>query len=252
MTYEKASIILGHMADTPTAANLMRKTLRRLCRYAVQIKMRSDNPFDATRPFKIKSKGHHPWTDAEVRQFENRHPLGTRPRLALALLLQTCQRRSDVVRMGRQHTRDGRIAVTQVKTGTQLLLPMLPELTAAIAAMPADNMTFLVTAYGRPFTAAGFGNWFRAQCDAAGLPHCSAHGLRKAAMRRMAEAGFTQQQIKAWSGHKSDAEVATYVRDASQIALADASAPMLGGVELANLGDRVANSADKSLITKAS
>ena len=39
--------------------------------------------------------------------------------------------------------------------------------------------TFLVTEYGKPFTPAGFGNWFRQRCDEAGLPQCSAHGLRK-------------------------------------------------------------------------
>ncbi len=123
--------------------------------------------------------------------------------------------------MGRQHVNDGKIAVTQVKTGTRLSLPMLPALIAAIEAVPADNMTYLVTAHEKPFTANGFGNWFRVQCDAAALPHCSAHGLRKAAMRQMAESGSTQQEIKAWSGHKGDAEVALYVRDADQARLAE-------------------------------
>lgn len=244
LTYEKASILLGKMADTPTAANLARKVLRRLVRHAVQLGMRRDNPFDATKPFRIKSTGYHTWTDEEVRQFEARHPLGTKPRLAMALLLQTAQRRSDAVRMGRQHVSDGRIGVTQVKTGTRLLLPMLPELVAAIDAMPADNMTFLVTAFGKPFTANGFGNWFRKQCDAAGLPHCSAHGLRKTALRRMAEAGFTQQQIKSWSGHRGDAEVALYVRDANQAGLAQGSARKL---KMANPTKKLAIISDKSL-----
>lgn len=234
LTYDKVTVLLGRMSHTPTAANLSRKTLRRIVRYAVQIGMRTDNPFDATKPFKIKSTGHHTWSDDEVRQFETRHPLGTKPRLALALLLQTAQRRSDVVRMGRQHVSRGKIAVRQVKTGTQLLLPMLPELIAAIDAMPTDNMIFLVTAYHKPFTANGFGNWFREQCDAAGLPNCSAHGLRKTAMTRMAVAGFTQQEIKAWSGHKADAEVALYTRDANQAGLAEGSANKLAPRQMAN------------------
>lgn len=244
LSFDKCSILLGKMSATPTAANLARKVLRRLVRYSVQIGMRRDNPFDATKPFKIKSTGFHTWTDDEVQQFEARHPLGTKPRLAMALLLQTAQRRSDAVRMGRQHVTAGKIAVIQQKTGTRLTLPMLPDLVAAIEAMPADNMTFLVTSFGKPFTPAGFGNWFRQQCNAAGLPHCSAHGLRKTALRRMAEAGFTQQEIKAWSGHRGDAEVALYTRDANQAGLAESAARKL---KLANLDTRLAKSSDKPL-----
>ena len=97
------------------------------------------------------------------------------------LLLLTGQRRGDVVRMGCQHVKDGWIRVCQEKTGTEIEIPMHPELARAIGALPKTNMTFLVTAYGAPHTPAGFGNWFREQCDHARLKHCSAHGLRKAA-----------------------------------------------------------------------
>jgi integrase len=55
-------------------------------------------------------------------------------------------------------------------------------------------MPFLVTAFGKPFTANGFGNWFRQRCDEAGLPHCSAHGLRKAAAARLAELGAGESE----------------------------------------------------------
>jgi integrase len=85
----------------------------------------------------------------------------------MALLLYTGQRRSDVVSMGRQHIRDGRIPVRQVKTGKRLSIPIHPTLAAILDAEPA-GMTFLVTAQGSAFSAAGFGNWFREVCDAAG------------------------------------------------------------------------------------
>jgi integrase len=92
-------------------------------------------------------------------------------------------------------------------------------------------MTFLLTEYGHPFSAAGFGNWFRTQCDLAGLPHCTAHGLRKAAARRMAEAGCTNQQIKSITGHKTDKEVARYTAAADQIRLSDQAIEALAGSE---------------------
>src|SRR5215470_14104626 len=54
----------------------------------------------------IKGDGFHTWTEDEIAQFESYHPIGSKPRLALALLLYTAQRRSDVVKMGRQHVRN--------------------------------------------------------------------------------------------------------------------------------------------------
>ena len=80
--------------------------------------------------------------------------------------------------------------------------------------------TFLVTEFGKPFTAAGFGNWFRQRCNEAGLPHCSAHGLRKAFLRRMAEAGCSEDYIASVSGHRDTREIRTYVQAANKARMA--------------------------------
>lgn len=239
--------ILGKKAATPNAANMLRKQLLRLMDFAVILKIRTDNPVRVTKPYKIKTDGFHTWTEDEIAQFEARHPLGTKARLALALMLWTGQRRSDAIRMGRQHVRKGRLAFRQQKTDTALSLPIPPPLSAAIDAMPADNLTYLVTAYGKPFTPAGFGNWFRDRCDEAGLPQCSAHGLRKAAARRLAEAGCSNQLIKAWTGHKGDSEVALYTRDADQMALSDQAGARLMASEMANRGDGLDNNSHSPL-----
>jgi hypothetical protein len=58
--------------------------------------------------------------------------------------------------------------------------PLLPVLKEIIAYSPCGALTFLQTECGKPFSAAGFGNWFRDRCDEAGLPMCTAHGLKKA------------------------------------------------------------------------
>jgi integrase/recombinase XerD len=84
-------------------------------------------------------------------------------------------------------------------------------------------MTFLVTEFGRPFTPAGFGNWFRDQCDRANLRHCSAHGLRKATAAALAEAGATAHEIAAVTGHMSLEEIERYTRAARRRKLADAA-----------------------------
>ena len=187
---------------------------------AIDIGMRRDNPAIGIRGFNKKTDGIHTWTEEEVDQFEAFHAIGTKARLALTLLLYTTQRRSDAVRMGWQHVGKDGLAVGQQKTRVRQVIPIHPVLQAVLAETPRDNMTFLVTAYGKPFTSNGFGNWFRDRCDEAGLPQCSAHGLRKAAARRLAEDGKSNQQIKAMTGHKTDAEVSRYTAAADQKRLA--------------------------------
>jgi integrase len=49
---------------------------------------------------------------------------------------------------------------------------------------------------------------------------CVPHGLRKAAARRLAEAGCTEKQIAAVTGHTTLKEVARYTRAANQERLA--------------------------------
>jgi integrase len=215
--------ILGAMADRPAAANNLRKVLRRLFGYAVKIGMRTDNPAIHTDAFRTSTEGFHTWTEEEIAQFEAKWPLGTKPRLALALMLYTGQRRSDAVRLGRQHIYKGRLRLRQAKTGEWLTIPVHSALQEAIDTMPSDDLTFLVTEFGKPFTAPGFGNWFRERCDQAGLPQCSAHGLRKAMSRRLAEIGVTNLQGRAVTGHRTDRMFAHYAERADQERLADAA-----------------------------
>jgi hypothetical protein len=91
----------------------------------------------------------------------------------------------DAHRFGPQHMKGERIQYTQAKGGKTLWLPAAPQLLAAIKAMPSIGFTtYLVTDFGKPFSKAGIGNKMREWCDEAGLPHCTTHGLRKAAARR--------------------------------------------------------------------
>jgi integrase len=210
-------------ADKPESANGLLKALRALMRRAVEIGLRADDPTRDIKSIRSHSDGYHSWTDDEITQFQARHPVGSRARLALSLLLYTGQRRSDVVRMGRQHIRDGFLHIRQLKTGAELSIPVHSILAEIISQTPINHLTFLMTQFGQPFTAAGFGNWFREQCNDAGLKHCSAHGLRKAAARRLAEAGCTAHEIAAITGHASLREVARYTKAADQKRLAAAA-----------------------------
>jgi integrase len=211
--------LMAARADKPEAANRLRKVLRAMMKHAVDTGLRADDPTRDVRAMRVKSDGYHSWTEGEIAQFEARHPVGSRARLALGLLL-LGQRRSDVIRMGYQHLRGDALYVRQEKTGAELLIPMPPELLATINGTVVGRMTFLLTDQGKPFTGTGFSNWFRVQCDMANLRHCSAHGLRKAAARRLAEAGCTVHQIAAITGHASLREISRYTKAADQQRLA--------------------------------
>ena len=76
--------------------------------------------------------------------------------------------------------------------------------------------TFLVTHFGKPYTAPGFGNWFREMCDVAGCIGVSAHGLRKACVRRVAEIGCSALQIAAITGLATLKEVSRYTSAADR------------------------------------
>ena len=131
--------------------------------------------------------------------------------------------------MGRQHVKDGWIKVMQEKTGKKIEIPILAELQRIIDASPTGDLTYLVTDYNKPFTPAGFGNRFRNWCDAAGLPQCSAHGLRKAAAAKLAELGCTAHEIMSITGHESLKEVERYTKSATQKRLAEGVRKKLEG-----------------------
>jgi integrase len=223
MEAKHVEALLAARATTPAAANKLRKLLALLMRVAILNGWRKDNPVSAVKGIKIKSKGHRTRTDDEITAFEARHPVGTEARLAFALLLCTGQRRSDVVRMGRSHVKDGIITIVQQKTAMEVSIPILPELQAVLDDLQSKKITptFLVTEYGKPRTPAGFTNWFRDRCVEAGLPKgLSPHGLRKAFCRVAAETGLTANQIMAISGHTTLAEVTRYTAAADRKKLA--------------------------------
>ena len=111
---------------------------------------------------------------------------------------------------------------------------IVSELRCVIDASSCGDLTFLVTEFGRPFTAAGFGNAFRRWCDQAGLKDCSAHGLRKAAAARLAELGATELEIGAVTGHRTSKEISRYTRAARQKILAERAMAKLSAGQTVN------------------
>jgi integrase len=158
---EHVQIMVTAKAAKPSAARNFLNTLRALMAFAIDDGVRGDDPTLGVKRVKIRTTGYPAWSEDNIAAFEAEHPVGSRARLALALLLYTGQRRGDVVRMGRQHIDGDMINVRQQKTGTVLAIPLQPSLRDVIDATPSDHLTFLTTSSGRPFTPGGFTNWFR-------------------------------------------------------------------------------------------
>jgi integrase len=210
----------------PGLANLTKSVLRRLFTYAIAIGQRRDNPFDAIPRYKVGT--HHTWSDAELDAYEQRWPLGTRERLAFDVLLYTAQRVGDAVRMQRSHIRNGVIAITQQKTGVEVFVPVHPALARSIKAGPAKGVYLIGDKSGRPILPSTLSDLIAAAVEIAGLPRgCVSHGLRKAALRRLAEHGASSKEMQAVSGHRSLREIERYTQAADQQRLARAAIGIL-------------------------
>jgi len=202
----------------------------------VEEELAPHDPTMGVRPIPLENKPHHTWTLAEVDEFERRHSIGTKARLAMALLLYTSWRREDAVRLGPQHivetkladgTAQKRITYRQAKNEDRnpvdMDIPLHPELEKIIDATPSGHLTFLVTEFNKPYSVNGFGNRFKDWCRQANLPHCSAHGLRSATAARLAELGASPHEIMSITGHQTLEEVDRYTRTARRQKLADSA-----------------------------
>jgi integrase len=205
----------------PSVKNDWLKAVRSLLSFGVPTMLR----IDPTAGIKIKlpkSKGHHNWTDDEIAQYRAYWPLGTQQRLVMEFALETASRRGEVVRLGPQHVRNGRIRIERTHGSEDVDIPMSPELQAACDAMPKAHLTYIVTAYGKPRSKQGLGLDFAEWATKAGLPRrCRLHGLKKAGMRRRAERDNTVHELMAFSGHKTLAMVKLYTDAADKKKLAD-------------------------------
>ena len=245
-------------ATTPEAANNLVKVLRQLFTWACSNEYRLAEKNPARDVAKLRSRnpdGIRAWTEADAARYETRHPIGTKARLAFDLLLYTGVRRSDVVRLGPQMEQwvtetlpDGtrvdvqKLVFTETKGASQIVkahqLPILPPLRHSIDATKdrLGHLVYLVTAYGKPHSVKGFGGWFKDRCRQAGIKDLSAHGLRKLAAQRCAEAGATEHQMMALFGWTRPQQARPYTSKANRARL-EASAAALLHVQNSNRGE---------------
>lgn len=230
----KAAIIKGRerRKATPAQARHFVRTMAGLFRWARDADLATVDPTEGVSVPSQSKEGHLTWTDEDCASFESRWPVGTRERVAYAVLLYTGLRRGDAVVFGRQHVKavtrnlaDGTTETFRVgtikteKTGEWVTFRISAELEEAIASGPIGDLAYIAGEKGRPMTKEAFGNWFRRACQAAGVPG-TAHGLRKALATRYADRGASESELDArfgWSGGKMAAH---YTRKANRKRLA--------------------------------
>lgn len=213
--------IRDEKADFPEAANGRLKALRQLFKWLVEDAEQVERNIPADVPYlKSQGEGFHPWTVQEVEQYLDFHGGTSNAGRALGVLLFTGAARCDAVQFGRQHVREGNLRFRREKTSVPIDIPVLAELQAIIDGTPAGQLHFIVTEFGRPFTANGFGNRMRKWCDAAGLHHCSAHGLRKAGATIAANNGASAHTLMSIFGWKTIKQAEHYTRSADRKRLA--------------------------------
>lgn len=238
------AIIRDQKPGRPSAANNRLKIISAMFEWAIQpeVAMATTNPVRGVKKLEESTDGHHTLTEQELAQFEDKHPLGSKARLAFAIFRYTGLRVCDAAVLGRQHLYSSRLSdgreelrfrITPKKTSKSSAvvvdMPVLAPLADAIAACPITNLTFLVTEYGKPFSEKGLGNKMRDWFDEAGLNHCSSHGIRKADATIAAENGATGHQLMGMMGWTTLKQAEIYTRKAERKRLASSGAPHLLG-----------------------
>jgi integrase len=220
----RATIIAGRdrRGSTPAQARHFLETMRSLFKWATEADLIKTNPtIGVEDPARPKTGGIPVWTEEQVEAYERRWPIGTRQRVWLDVLLYTGLRRGDAVRLGRQHVRNGvaTFKTEKSKSTIEVTLPILPVLAKTLKTGPCGELTFIVGANGKPLDKRSFGNQFRKACRAASVNR-SAHGLRKIAATRAANAGATVAQLEAIFGWKGGRMASLYTQAADRRRLA--------------------------------
>ncbi|PIT68172.1 tyrosine-type recombinase/integrase [Bartonella tribocorum] len=207
---------------TPAAARHFLTSLNGLFNWAVDNALLNRNPaFNIKAPKSLNSVGLAPWLEEDIDKYYKQWAIGTHERVWVDVLLYTGLRRGDAVRIGWKDVKDNIIHLKTEKSQfkTDVFLPILPELAKMLEAGPVGDETFICGKGGNKLVKESFGNLFREACNTAGIKK-SAHGLRKLAATRAANAGATVSQMKALFGWSEDKMASLYTKTADRKRLA--------------------------------
>lgn len=205
-------------AGTPAAANNYLKSMSSLCKWAVKNGHMKTNAAEGVEKLRLEGDGFPAWEIEDVRAFCIKWPIGTKPRLAMELAMHTGLRRSDLVRIGRQHLRGNVLSINTHKTKARITVELPERVLDITEVTPTGDLNFLVTEYGKPFSVAGFGNWFGEAARKAGIEK-NTHGLRKLAATMAANGGATAHELMSQFGWSNSKQAEVYTKKADRARL---------------------------------
>ncbi|WP_353641368.1 tyrosine-type recombinase/integrase [Mesorhizobium sp. WSM2239] len=238
-------VLRDRKKDTPFAADERLKILRQVFETTRPGKdgkperIVAQNLARLVLPFRQVTDGHHTLRDHEIEQYIRHHGVRSKAVLALVLLMYTGIRVSDVAVLGPQHRRGDQFTLRLFKNRNRapvtLVLPIHPVLEAVLAWHPVKGMNYLMTEYGDPYSVKGLGQRISAWFDQAGLPHCSAHSVRKGLATALSEAEATDSMLDGFFGWKDGKTSKIYTRQKQQAKLARQAVARIDWGEIGNM-----------------
>jgi integrase len=227
------------LSNTPRTANAAVAVISTVYTWAIEAELTDTNPAKGIKPIRIETEGWKPWPAAALERFSS---VSTdAPRIAFFLALYTGQRLADVLKMRWDAiTDDGFIMVKQEKKRAkhpELYIPIHPALAQEIEATrqrytdrtakrrakdqtASTPLTIVAKRDGTQYTEDGFESIWNRQKNKHGCNGLPFHGLRKNATQALMEAGCTEQQAQAITGHETTGMIQHYARKANQRRLA--------------------------------
>lgn len=220
--------------DSPRMADYAVQVLSVLCSYALdrpRVYGLSANPCQGIKK-RYKSDGYKLWPEDLIEAF--REAAYPELRAVFEGLLHLGQRPGDTIALTWPQYDGAAFRVKQSKTGAELWLPVHPDFRNTLNSLSRTSVVVFTTASGRPWKT----NWLAREVGAvasecakqlttSGLARDAVrytpHGLRKNAATKLAEAGATDAEIMAITGHKTSGEVRRYTAKAEQKRLAQSA-----------------------------
>jgi hypothetical protein len=210
----------GVLPGPVSIGELRRWDVEALMEHAIDLGWRSDNPAKGITLLE-GGEGYQPWPQWAIDNFTQEAAHGSPERTTFELCLGTGQRVGDVLQMSWDDIEDDGINVTQGKTREALWVPFTNRLRAYLATLERRARTTIVCGErGEPMTYGQVEYRARAPRKRAGATGYSFHGLRYNAASELFEAGCTDAQVQAITGHRTRVMVAKYGKGANQRRLA--------------------------------
>ncbi|WP_274426787.1 site-specific integrase [Chelativorans sp. YIM 93263] len=238
-------VLRDRKASTPFAADERLKVLRQVFettrpgRDGKREKIVKENRARLVQPFRKKSEGHHTITAEEIGRYIQHHGTASKATLAIVILMYTGLRVSDLATIGPQHRRGDifqlRLFKNRNRGPVTLQIAIHPILDTVLAMHPAKGMNYLLTEYGKPFSIKGLGNRVSDWFDQAGLPHCTAHTVRKGLATSLAESEATDSMLDGLFGWKDGKTSKIYTAKKQQAKLARQAVLRIDWGEMGNI-----------------